>query len=479
MDALTAVASQAAHLNGTEPEQHVNGSASTGGQEEVYEPVGSLEAEEAGGPRMPGAGQEAAALKGPVDEQKEHPTSAGQASLIGGGGVGDAAMAAVDDRVDTNELPHTNGDLLQDAPSEDRTAQAEVSYERVANLTGEQGHERAPDMSFDVDQPARLEKDPAAAAPAHGDAEQQRTEAVEPAPGHQETPVPTGQPDLSEPAQPAPLDQAPLPPSSSTSTLQPEQDAVQPVKASTEFQQTTPASLELQSQRQQHDPYSEEASPPSGVPMPLPTSPSSSSAQQQPSLPQEAPPASMDALPEDPAPLPSQLVNHSAPVTDMQLEGPSSSLSEDQKLQQPATQAGDGSPTFDPTLAADQPRVPPTHPDSVVPDPENNSLQKRPFEPDNSIQSRLYQGDTTEPSTKRQKVSPDAEGSPVLPPPPPQEQEQEQTLAPVTDGVAKGQEDADMSMIDQSLDFGHGDESTNVGFLSSLGRDSPPRSQEE
>lgn len=383
MEALTAVASEAAHINGTDsvPSKPVNGG---GEQTEEYEPVGSLEAEEQGGPRMPGAGQEAAALKGPVDEEKEHPTSAGQAVTMNGGGVGDAAMAAVDDRLDTNELAHTNGDLLNDAPAEDREGQAEVDYGRVASLTGEEGRERAPEMSFDVDQPARLDSKPESAA--QGDAEAQRTEAVEPAPGHDEAPVPAGQPDLSEPVPADPV-----------------------------------ASVSAEAQ-----PTAESSSLPS-----------------QPPAESEAPPASMDALPDAPAPLPSQLVNHTAPVNDMQFEEPATSIPSEEKLPQPTTQAGEPPAAYDPSLAEGA-AIPPTHPEAVAPDSISPSLQKRPFEPDNSQESKPYQGDVTEPVQKRQRTSQDGsgeeDGSAV-----PAEQEQPQTAA--------GQGQGDMSMIDQSLDY--------------------------
>ena len=350
------------------------------------EPVGELEAEEAaGGPPMPAAGIEGAATKGALlDGAVEKATSAGHALRMGGGGVGDAAMAAVDDRVDTGDLPHTNG-YSEVLPTNGHfllnDKEEEVDYARVANLTGtDGGNERVPDMSVDVDQPAR---------------ESEQGQPDQPAPGPDAS-VPLEHIDPSIPSLPS-LD------ASSSSSLPSSRPPA-------EFQQTIPQPLDSYSQ-----PAEQETISHLPVPMARPDllTSSLSSAQAPPSfhetaaapaapLASDVPPHSMHALPDDPTPLPSQLVSASVPQTDLTQDAASSAIP-------PEVQALPSTRSYESTMPTNASAIPPTHPDFVAPASISPTIAKRPFEPDNSAHSLPYQGDYMEPIVKRQKISPDAE----------------------------------------------------------------------
>jgi hypothetical protein len=389
----------------------------------------SLEKEEAaGGPPMPAAGVEGAAIKQSIplaaEQAQDQPaTKPADALMSGGGGVGDAAMAAVDDRLDTGDLPHTNGYTQELTGSSENPqgngAGVSVDYGRVANLTGDEG-EQVPPMSFDIDQPAAEAPKPAG--------EPEQGEAIPPAPGAESTAPLSLSP---KPSSPLP----PFPSSAEESMSIPQANSIQPPA---ESQQTIPQPLDSHSQPSEQatvsqlpsghteeqmqatsQPEQQPLSQMSASPLPpLPTQPSFS--------------PSMDSLPQDPAPLPSQLVNQSVPQTDLSQAGPEAAIPASQQLQQSAGQQSPYEPSGQPTTSSSssfeafpteqqqQPQqnghatdastsFPPTHPDFVAPPEISPSLAKRPFEPDNSSASLPYQGDVIEPTFKRQKVSPDTE----------------------------------------------------------------------
>ena len=370
-----------------------------GGNEEQ-----SLEAEEAaGGPPLPPAGQEAAALKPDLfhQEHRDSEPNGGAGEALHSdvpGGVGDAAMAAVDDRLDSKgeqALPHTNG-FIDNA--EDKAVRNEVDSTRVEHEGG-----RVPSMSVDVEQPARQQ--------ANGDGssrqpepEQQQGEAILPAPGadesvpleqidEQQQPSANGLPHLNGEGHEGVNGAAQsLSAQPSSSTLQDD-----PVPAEeTRSQDQAPLNIDtlLNAPEKPNDPSN------GGGADPTPSKPLSE---------EQQPPLSMDALPDDPAPLPSQLVQGHAPTsTDIHQDVTASSLPQAEQ-QQPAPRSPFTS--GEPTIPADAERVPPTNP-ATMPglsaDLASPSLAKRPFEPDTEdARARDYFGEAIEePSSKRQKLTP-------------------------------------------------------------------------
>ena len=413
MEALDTLASEALS----------NGNGNGNGQE--LEPMGELEAEEAaGGPPMPAVGVEGAAIKASLVQDVDA-TTAGQASIMGGGGVGDAAMAAVDDRLDTGELPHTNGYINQ---RDEHNHNGQVDYARVAKLTGNQEeNERVPPLSNDIDQPLRQGE-------LQGEPEQ-------PAPGV-DTSVSLDQIDLPASIQPPSL---------------PSPTSISPPRPPAELSQTLPQPLDSHSNPAEqekvltsHLPSSSfsSSSSPSRQLDPL-VPPSSSSLATITSLPGgdlEPIQPSMDSLPEDPTPLPSQLVSSTVSQTDLSQEGPSSAIPIiEQAL--PFTRS-----PYEPTIPTNSISIPPSHPDSIAPPSISPTLAKRPFEPDNSSQSIPYQGNQMEPIVKRQKVSPDTEDhfanqAAIDAAGIPRDLLQENTDASMMDNSTM-----DQSLIDQSLD---------------------------
>jgi len=188
----------------------------------------------------------------------------------------------------------------------------------------------------------------------------------------------------------------------------------EPPRPTSEFQQTVPEPASSLGQPSEQDVASKLPTPTSQT---LQADPSftvteaSQPASQQPPASETAPPLSMDALPDAPAPLPSQLVNHSIPsVTDAQFDSslPATLDASEQQQAPPRSPFTSG----EPTIPADAERVPPTNPQTM---PEGSlpqslaspSLAKRPFEPDTSNpDARDYFGDATEPQVKRQRMSP-------------------------------------------------------------------------
>ena len=396
--------------------------------------VTSVEAEETGNgaPKMPPAGVEGAAVKPTLElDQQEHQQQlpnggAGEAlhSENGLAGTGDAAMAAADSRLDTGELPHTNG-YVSDA--QDQQQGNEVDYGRVAALTGEESTgagEKAPPMSMDIEQPADRQVDAQDPEP------EKQGEAMEPAPGQTQT---NGEAAAAEgdamsldnilsSANSGHAEQSSLPreevpqtnghPAAEETAAHAPQE---PPRPTSEFQQTVPEPASSLGQPSEQDVVSKLPTPATSQTLQadpsFPVTEASQPAFQQPPASETAPPLSMDALPDAPAPLPSQLVNHSIPsVTGAQFDSslpPSLDASEQQ-------QAPPRSPftSGEPTIPADAERVPPTNPQTM---PEGSlpqslaspSLAKRPFEPDTSNpDARDYFGDATEPQVKRQRMSP-------------------------------------------------------------------------
>ena len=406
LDTLASEASSEAALaveGGKRPAEHApqEQEAQKEGNEEQ-----SLEAEEAaGGPPLPPAGQEAAAVKPDLFHQ-EHTDSepnggAGEAlhsEVLGG--VGDAAMAAVDDRLDSKgeqALPHTNGYIDN---AQDKAVGNEVDSTRVEDEGG-----RVPLMSTDVEQPTRQQVNgDASSQQPEPEQHQQQGEAILPAPGADKS-VPMEQ--IDEQQQQAPANGLPhlnghghegvngtaQSPSAqpSTSTLH---DEPGPAEARSQDQPPLPMDALLDASDKSDVP-SNEGGAVSTVSQPLPN--------------QQQPPLSMDALPDDPAPLPSQLVQGHAPTsTDIHQNVTASSLPQDEQQQSaPRSPFTSG----EPTIPANAERVPQTHPatmSGLSADLASPSLAKRPFEPDTEdARARDYFGEAIEePSSKRQKLTP-------------------------------------------------------------------------
>jgi len=360
--------------------------------------------EAAGGPPMPPAGQQGAALKEaigaipPPDDHIHIQSPAAEPATLAFG-HGDAAMAAIDTRLDEDApIPHTNGYLEQGFPQSNGDEQAqqpnELDYQRaveVANSTSQDVQEGAsaqqehiPPMSMDVEHPQGLE-DPELPLPITQSLESAReaslaVDSLLPA-------APSASESLGEAVLPAPgLDNAqPL------SEIEPES------AATATLQEPTPSSETL----------------PAGE-------------------------STLSSIPDDPAPLPSQLINHTAPTTDATLSLPP--ITTEATLESAATPPQtleNGSP---PAAAETQPERQANAPpaslsnllDSSAPTPEgpsssyapipSPSLAKRPFEDDsttsfadanaaaeaNYFGSSNAQEEGSEPLTKRQRVSPEA-----------------------------------------------------------------------
>lgn len=316
-------------------------------------------------------------------------------------GTGDAAMAAVDERLDPagpleNSLPHTNGYIEQATTNGEHRADS-VDYSKVANLTGSttdanEGGERVPPMSFDIDQPAREE-----AAP------ETQGEAILPAPGTLETQQPVEEIDTMEDIRPAEGPQeevtvaetatAAAPATAVESEVAMEEAAQQPeqsgLSSQTEQQPTEAPQPEEQPAEvlQPEEPMEQVSEQPPSAPVseqppsesaPVPEQSASAEANEQPATDTFNP--SMDSLPDAPAPLPSQLVNHTVPSTDLDQAGPA-----------PAAPSEVIAPAVQETSAVES-LAPEADPSSVVPPaaasstmPEPSTTTKRPYEEDTSV----------------------------------------------------------------------------------------------
>lgn len=461
--------------------------------------------ESAGGPPMPPAGQQAAALKeaiGAVPPADDHihlqspPTEPAVLSL----GHGDAAMAAIDTRLDEDApVPHTNGYLEQGLPStgsngveEAEQAQPnELDYQRVvevANSTsqdvqeGQSGQaEHIPPMSMDVEHPQGLEEPelPLPIAESVESANEARL-AVDSLSGDPSTSETLGEATLPAPG----ADNAQ--PLESVEAEQPQVAIASATAAAASLEAAVPSEQEQA----------------------------------------QAGEFSLASLPDEPTPLPSQLVNATAPTTDAtqslpplpSTEQPASSSEQQAQIsitssdaqQQP--QILENGSTIPSSASEEQPRAPNAPPsslsnllDSSAPTPEpptpssfapipSPSLAKRPFEDDTTTSSSAAQataeanyfgtgsgeGESSEPSSKRQRVSPEAMSQPgtgaaspamqvddVKPSIQQQPQEGQTTSAAASAVDADGEADAegdsdqanktepsaDASMIDQSLDL--------------------------
>lgn len=448
--------------------------------------------EAAGGPPMPPAGQQGAALKeaiGAVPPAGDHlhiqsPSTQPEALSIGG--HGDAAMAAIDSRLDEDApIPHTNGYLELSHQSNGAAGQGEqgqpneLDYQRVvevANSTSQDVQEGAgqqehiPPVSMDIEHPQGLEE-PHLPAPAESDslgqgatsASESLGEAILPAPGQDN-------------AQPL-------------SEVEPEA-----TDSSTALQETAASAPQ-------------EANLPGGE-------------------------TSLASIPDTPAPLPSQLVNHTAPTTDGTQNLPPPAGSEGADPSQQILENGSATSTN-----AEQQPAAPERPanappaslsnllDSSAPTPEapdaapsisslapvpSPSLAKRPFEETSaSINDEAnyfgtpasMQEEGGEPSSKRQRVSPEAmteghsgQGSMQLDGQHRTEGSSQQGMSTVdADGDADAEADAegdsdlpsvpskmeesasaDVSMIDQSLDMSTADQSISQDQASSTLPPIPP-----
>lgn len=396
MEALSELASN--QLNGesqqeVQAEKIMNGGMAAGkaSAPDVSEEVVSIEQEEAaGGPPMPAAGVEAAATKAalPVREgETDAPaTTAGEALTAGAGGVGDAAMAAIDDRLDTGDLPHTNGHS-EDAPQVPGDgAGVAVDYGRVANLIGNEG-EQVPTMSFDIDQPA-MEAPQSTGDEVAGAAD-------EPAPGPMHAEEPAAAEIASTDSQLHANDASPIPATSAVP------DDTHQARASSESQHVDPQ-LSAEPASSFVEQRAAETAQPTPSPLPQAEAAASASLEQSDRVgfssladlvdSQPAPPVSMDALPSDPTPLPSQLVSGSVDRTDA-----------------PMNTSENASSGFDAATAPTDPSIAQPEPSSAVSPPlVSPSLNKRPLEPETSQASFADDGsDLIEPELKRQKVSPE------------------------------------------------------------------------
>lgn len=452
--------------------------------------------EAAGGPPMPPAGQQGAALKEaigalpPADDHVHVPNSPPapqESSLMGG--HGDAAMAAIDIRLDEDApIPHTNGYLEQGLNAGEELQQPnELEYERVvqvANSTDQdvqegvvaaQEEDRIPPMSMDIDQPQGIEEpDSELPLPIAQSLESAREAslAVDSLLG-----APSASESIGEAILPAPgqNNEQPL------SQLEPEPEIT------TAVQESLPS------------PPAQETALPAGE-------------------------STLSSIPDTPAPLPSQLVNHTVPTTDATLSLPSPSSEtapESSSTTAPPQILENGTSSIESVEPQQrQTNAPPASLsnllDSSAPTPEgpistfspsyapipSPSLTKRPLEDDytsnadaNAAAEANYFGISTaqdeagEPSFKRQRVSPEAMSEQASAPIPataegmqldPQSQsapfstevdaQQQQGSAIDADGDADAEADAegdsdlpappkteqsfaDDSMIDQSLDM--------------------------
>lgn len=449
--------------------------------------------EAAGGPPMPPAGQQGLALKeaiGAIPPPDDHihiqspPTESSRLAL----GHGDAAMAAIDTRLDEDApIPHTNGYLEQGLPQSngeqgEQDQPNELEYQRVVEvanstdqqvqegLTGQQEH--IPPMSMDIEHPQGLEEPelplPIAESVESAHEAQLAVDSMQGAPSTSET--------LGEATLPAPGQDNAQP----LSEIEPE-----PTSTTTIAPVPSTATEEESAARTQNEP----SLPPAGE-------------------------TSLSSIPDTPAPLPSQLVNHTAPTTDatQSLTAEASSTSSPSATSAPQTlENGTTAPTT--AEGEQQPErkanAPPSSLsnllDSSAPTPEgpssssfsapipSPSLMKRPFE-DEGISSNAdaaaeanYFGsaheEDSEPSSKRQRVSPEAMSQPQSQQieggssmqldqgslnPPPSADMQQGSSAMDADGEADADADAegdsdmapkmeapsaDVSMIDQSLDM--------------------------